>query len=469
MNTSYGILSLLPPLVAVGLAIWKKQLLPALFLGILAGEAILARGNFFSALTRSLDDSITTLGDKANLQIVLFSILAGGLLKLINESLGFQGLINWLEKKNILREKKAVYPLTYLLNISLFIDSWSSIIITGFIMRSIYSRFGISRERLGYFLHTIGLNFVALVLLNSWGAYYLSLLRAQNVKNPLGIIVGSVPLNFYCLGSLGLVMIVMITEFTIGPMKKFEKMAKELSPQAVSLRQSETMKSGNGRRPPQPKATNLLLPVVMLIIFVFLGLYLSGKGNLLKGSGAASLFQAASITILVMIIFFLINGTFNFKESTEILFKGMSDLLPVGALLILAITMGSVCRQIGTGQYLADVVKHGLPAFLMPALAFGLSCVISFATGTCWGTLAIMVPIAMPIAASVGINPSLIFGACVGGGVFGNNCSPIADTSILTGLAAEINVIDHVKTQIPFALIVASVSFVFYAISGLIF
>ena len=468
MNTSFGILSLLPPLVAVGLAIWKKQLLPALLLGIWAGEAIIAHGNIPGAFVKLLDDATTILGDKVNLQIVLFSVLAGGLLKLINESLGFQGLIDWLNKKNILRNRKAVYPLTYLLNISLFIDSWSSILITGFIMRSIYSKFGISRERLAYFLHTIALNFVALVVLNSWGAYYLSLLNAQRVHDPLKIIIGSIPLNFYCLGSLALVMIVMITEFTIGPMKKFEKLAQEQVPRASSAGKGEHEDRGAGRKHLQPKAINLVLPVVLLIFTVFLGLYLSGKGNLIKGAGAASLFQATSITILVMIIFFFVNGTFKLKESTEIVFKGMSDLLPVGALLVLAITMGYVCRQIGTGQYLADIVKQGLPAFLMPALAFGLSCVVSFATGTCWGTLAIMVPIAMPVAAALGISPSLIFGACVGGGVFGNNCSPIADTSILTGMAAEINVIDHVKTQIPFALIVASVSFAFYIIAGLV-
>jgi Na+/H+ antiporter NhaC len=171
---------------------------------------------------------------------------------------------------------------------------------------------------------------------------------------------------------------------------------------------------------------------------------------------------------LVTILFLLISRTFNLGKLIDILFKGMADLLPVGALLVLAITMGSICRQIGTGTYLADVIKHGLPAFMIPALVFGLSCVISFATGTCWGTLAIMVPIAMPVAAAAGISPSLIFGGCVGGGVFGNNCSPIADTSILTGMAAEINVIDHVKTQIPFALIVASISFVLYLISGII-
>jgi Na+/H+ antiporter NhaC len=468
MSPHFGVLSILPPLLAVGLAVWRKQLLPAIFLGIIAGETILAKGNPAAALIRSFDDSLSILEDRVNLQIVLFSLLAGGLLKLIHEARGFQGLIDWFEKKNIVGGKKAVYPLTYLLNVILFVDSWSSILITGFVTRSIYTKLRISRERLAYFLHTTALNFVALILINCWGAYYLSLLRAQNVSDAMGIMVGSIPFNFYCLGSLILVAIVMATDLSLGPMKAYELRA-ERPAQPAGAFQADVPGQTEGRRAGlPPRASFVVLPVLLLVVCVFTGLFITGDGNLMKGSGAASLFYAVSITLLASCVFFIGRRVFRLPEAIDVVFKGMADLLPVGGLLVLAMTIGYVCRQVGTGPYLAEVIKHGLPAFTVPALVFGLSCLISFATGTCWGTLAIMVPIAMPISAAVGGSPSLMFGACVGGGVFGNNCSPIADTSILAAMAAEVNVVDHVRTQIPYALLVATGSFVLYLVFGLV-
>ena len=146
----------------------------------------------------------------------------------------------------------------------------------------------------------------------------------------------------------------------------------------------------------------------------------------------------------------------------------MADLLPIGALIALAMTIGDVCKQVGTGTYLADIVKQGVPMFLLPALVFALSCVISFATGTSYGTFAIMVPIVMPMSSAIGINPALMFGACIGGGVFGDNCSPISDTSILTGMISEVKVIEHVRTQIPYALVTASASILLYIVFGLV-
>ena len=467
MDTSFGILTLLPPLIAIGLAIWKKQLFPAIILGILTGEIIIARGNVINAVITSLDDSLRIFGDKVNLQIILFSLLAGGLLRLIRESNGFIGFIEWFEKKKLFRQKKTVYPLTYLLNISLFIDSWSSILITGSMVRSIYTKFKISRERLAYFLHTIAINFVALAILNSWGAYYMSLLRAQNIENPLRIILNSLPFNFYCIGSLVLIVVVMLTDLTIGPMRKADRKIDAIIHPESEQKEDTDSQLRSQREGPIPSAMNLILPLAVLIVLVFLGLYISGEGSIVRGSGSASLFNGACITIALMSIFYFIRGIFRFEEILEIVFKGMADLLPIGVLIVLAMTIGDVCKQVGTGVYLADVVKHNIPLFLLPALIFVISCIISFATGTSYGTFAIMVPIAMPMATTMGMNPALMFGACIGGGVFGDNCSPISDTSILTGMITEIEVIEHVRTQIPYAVITAGISILLYLLIGL--
>lgn len=458
----YGILSVMPPLIAFGIVIWKKELIPALLLGIFGGKVIIAHGDVVSAFVSTLDNILTLIMDKSNLQIILFSLFVGGLLNLMKEANGFIGFLNWCKSKKTFNNEKAVYPLTYVLNISMFIDSWSSILITGSLMRSIYAKFNISRERLAYFLHTISINFVALVILNSWGAYYLSVLSTQNVDNPLDIILRSIPLNFYCIGSLVLVILVMATKWTIGPMKKAEALIQDNKGERVpkGLEDLEISKSI------KPEAKNLILPVLTLIFFVFLGLYISGNGSIIKGSGSVSLFNAVCITIGLTAFYFSKRKLMNYEKITAALFKGMADLLPIGVLLALAFAIGDICQQVGTGNYLSAIVKDSLPIFMVPAIAFGISCVMSFSTGTSWGTIAIMVPIVIPIALTMQINPALMFGACIGGGVFGDNCSPLSDTSILTGMVTEIQVVDHIKTQIPYALIVASFSIVLYLIIG---
>jgi len=183
-------------------------------------------------------------------------------------------------------------------------------------------------------------------------------------------------------------------------------------------------------------------------------------------SGSVSLFNAVCITIGLTAFYFSKRKLMKYEKITAALFKGLADLLPVGVLLALAFAIGDICKQVGTGIYLSEIVKDSLPTFIVPAIAFGISCVMSFSTGTSWGTIAIMVPIVIPIALTMQINPALMFGACIGGGVFGDNCSPLSDTSILTGMVTEIPVVNHIKTQIPYALVVASFSIVLYLIIG---
>ena len=467
MPDPHGFLSLIPSLIAIGLALWKKQLLASLFLGIWIGEIILTAGRVLPSFFRTLDDSLRVMSAKGNLEIILFSLLVGGLLALIRESNGFQGFIAWVENKKALKTRKGIYPLTFLLGISIFIECYSSILVNGFLMRPIYDRLRISRERLAYFLHTVSINFVAIVIINSWGAFYMSLLAIQNVEDPLRLLVGALPYSFYCLASLALVIVVMATGLTIGPMRRAEKAAMESVP-GESDSSAILTGLGGGRPGVKPNALYMIVPVAVLLMMVFVSLYITGNGNLIKGSGSSSVFYAAIVAILVAAALLIFKKAFRFEEVVNILFSGMGELLPVAVLLVLALTLGDVSKQLGTGMYLAGLAKQGLPAFLLPALLFVLGCVISFATGTSYGTFAILIPIALPMAAALGLKPALAFAACISGGVFGDNCSPISDTSIVTGMAARVKVVDHVKTQLPYALVAASVALALFIAAGLV-
>lgn len=467
MNQTLGFVSLIPPLLTVALALWKRQLIPALFLGIWVGKIIIARGQVFHAFFATLDNAVKISTNTSNLEIILFCFLIGSFLALIREANGFQGLVNWFERRKSFRGRATVYPLTFLIGISIFIESWSSMLIDGAIMQPLYLKLKIARERLAYFLHSISLNFVAMIVINSWGAYYISLLTSQNIENPVKVIVSSIPYNAYCLVSLAMVIFVMITGFTIGPMRQAEKRAREEGAPPDAGHARITSEIASQRKQIKPSALNMTLPTAVLIAAVFWGLYYTGNGNIYKGSGSAAIFYAGVISILVASVYFLIRKYFFLQELMEIIWKGAGDLFSIGALLVFALTMGDVCKQMGTGAYLAELVKHNIPTFLLPAIVFAISCVISFSTGTAYGTLAIMIPIAMPMAAIMELSPALMFGTCVSGGVFGNNCSPISDTSIIASIAAGVNVLDHVKTQLPYALLSAAGAFILFILYGL--
>jgi tetracycline resistance efflux pump len=466
LTESAGILVLLPPVIAVGIALWKKQLVPALFAGIWAGHIILSRGNVFSALFGVLDNSLVIAGKKSNLEIILFCFLIGSLLALIREANGFQGLLIWFEQRKGLTKKSAVFPLTFLIGMSIFIESWSSMLINGAVMAPLYAKLGIAREKLAYFLHTISLNFVAMIVINSWGAYYISLLVNQNIPDPVMVVVRSIPYNFYCLSSLVLVMIVMATGLSIGPMRRAERLAGQKTSVIPRELSSLSPEIPVGKRQIAPRAFHMIFPTLILILMVFWGLYHTGGGDIKKGSGSAAVFYAVVIAILATSAYFLLRRFFSLQSILEIIFKGAGELLPIGALLVFALTMGDVCSRLGTGLYLADLVKNGMPASLLPAVIFAISCVMSFSTGTAYGTLAIMVPIALPMGNVLAVDPSFMLGACVSGAVFGNNCSPISDTSIIASLGAGVKVLDHVKTQLPYAFLAAGAALVFFLLAG---
>lgn len=463
-GTAYGILTLIPPVIAIGLAFWKKQLLASLFLGIWLGEVLIARGNVLSGFVKTVDRALNVTRAPGNLEIIAFSVIIGGFLALIRESGGFQGFVNWAERRR-LSGRGPVFAFTFLIGLGMFIENYSNILINGSTMRPLYDKLKISRERLGYFAHTTSINVVALAVINSWGAFYMSLLQTQGVSQPLKVVVASLPYNFYCLASLVLVVIVMATGWTIGPMRAAEKAAaggrKAATPEAGPSEIGSSFKSVPAR------AFHMVFPIAVLLFTVLLSLYLTGHGHISRGNGASSILYGVVVAILATAGLLFVKKIFRVQELMEILYRGIAELIPVGLLLVLALTLGDICKALGTGTFLAGLAKENLPAAVLPALIFGLSCVISFATGTSYGTFAIMIPIAIPMAQATGLALPLMFAACISGGVFGDNCSPISDTSIVTGISTRIEVVDHTRTQIPYALVAASVAITLFIIAGL--
>jgi Na+/H+ antiporter NhaC len=211
-----------------------------------------------------------------------------------------------------------------------------------------------------------------------------------------------------------------------------------------------------------PRALNMILPVVTMVVMMPVVLLITGKGNLMEGSGSASVLWAVIAGLVVGAVAYRAQGIMKVKEITDIFMKGVGGLIPLASLMILAFAIGDICEALGTGPFVALAAKSTLNPGIIPTVIFLVSCFIAFSTGTSWGTFAIMIPIAVPMINIIGLHPGLIIAAVLGGGVFGDHCSPISDTTIISSMASAADHIDHVRTQLPYALTAAGFSILLF-------
>ncbi len=456
MSSDLGWLSLIPPLIAIGLAFLTKRIISSLLAGVVAAVTLLHIHEPWLAPFRTLDYMAKVASDTGNLELIAFSLVVGSLLKLIRDANGFAAFAHAIEHLRKNYGRGTVFGLTFTLSSVVFLECWSNILISGTTMAPLYDRLGISRQRLAYFVHTIGLNTVAMIVINGWGAFYMSVLKAQNVAHPFSLIVGALPFNLYSWISLALVVVVMVTGLTIGPMKAFEAVAREGA--AKSIDSDQLTDTAPEVPAVKPKLSYLVLPVATLIVTMVSSLYITGHGDLTQGEGAASIFYAVTLATGVIAVQLLIDRVYSFVQIEEKILEGMREFFDVSLLIVIALSLGGLCKEIGTGAFIAQIAQHALPTVLVPSVIFGLGSVMSFATGTSYGTLAIMVPIVLPMSAATGLAPELLFAACLSGAIFGDNTSPINDNSIITSMATGATVLEHVRTQMPYALIAASLS-----------
>ncbi len=461
---SLGLISVLPPLLALVLALWKKRIIPALLAGGLTGVLILStsRWGFFFEY---LDQVIRVSGERSNLQLILFGVFVGGLIKLMERAGGFDGMIRSLERLK-LKTRGHVYGLTWLIGLFMLLENYSNIMVNGTTVGPLYDRLGISREKMAYFLHSISINFIALIVINSWGAFYMTLLSGQGVERPFEVVLQAMPLNFYCIISLIMVVLTMVFGWNFGAMRRAEgQEGRKAGGQEGKKAEGQ---EGHMNRNGHFSALYVLIPVVVMVATMLISLVVTGKGSLVRGDGTASVFYAVIIAILVLVVMVLFIPRRDRPPIQKTLYAGLGEFVEVGILLALALTLGALRKQLGTGQYIAGLAEGNVPVFLMPALFFLVSCLISFSTGTSYGTFSIMVPLAIPVALAMEIPVPLMFAACISGGVFGDNTSPFSDTSVITGVSAKIDVVRHVETQLPYALISASVAIVLFVVAGLL-
>lgn len=488
--SEYGFWSLVPPLVAIGLALRTKQVFLSLTLGIWIGWVIIEGGNPLSGSFATLNAFVAVFEDAGNTRTIIFTLLIGALIALIQRSGGVAGFIesvkNVLEKQEQKNRnnRRLVQLFASLTGIVIFVESNISILTVGTLYRPIFDNLKIPREKLAYLADSSSAPSCIIFPFNAWGAYIMGLLVMQGFDRPFATMMRALPYNFYPFLALGIVGYIIYTGKDYGPMKKAEQRAQEegkLIADGSTPMISDEVSMLEAKENISHRSINMILPIVTMIVMMPVMLVYTGWGSLEntngsfidlalqamgQGSGSTSVLTAVATSVLVAMILYKAQKLLGIKEMVDLSLKGMSGMVSLAILMVFAFALGSLCKELKTGLYVAEVSKAWLSPNLVPAIVFLVSCFIAFSTGTSWGTFAIMISIAVPMATSMNVDPHLAIAAAIGGGVFGDHCSPISDTTIISSMASASDHVDHVNTQLPYALTAGGVTILMYLILG---
>jgi Na+/H+ antiporter NhaC len=453
-------LTILPPVVAIIFVVWRKEVIMALFLAILTSEILLLSDGIFGRLLfgflNSLERIVAVFTSGGNTRILLFSLLIGALLAFMRVSGGVTAMVDKLVNSGLARGKKSSGLLTMLTGIVVFIESNMSILTSGILSRGLFDKFGMSRARLAYIIDSTSAPICILILLNGWGAYILSLLSDYELEqSAVQILWQTVPLNFYAIVTLIIVFYTVMSTKVHGPMKDSEVKAEEIV-------------SDYSHEYPPTKARFMIVPLCIMVVSMVGFMLWTGEGDLAKGSGSKSVLYATALASLAAYLMMLSSRKFSHAKLVKIGFDGMSELLPLVAIVLLSLALGASLKELGTGAFIAGIVGEFLPLFLIVPLLFVAGALMSFTTGTSWGTFGILIPIGIPMIQTLGLPPSLVLAAIMGGGVFGDHCSPISDTTAVSALASGCDLLEHVRTQLPYALLAGAITVVLYIIASLV-
>ena len=478
---------MLPPITAVLLALVTRQVYLALFAGIFLGTTILAGFNPVLGAAGAIEQLVIVVTNRGNAEVLLFTLVVGGLIVLMRASGGVNGFANFMVSRGWVRGPVSAQLLSVVVGTSIFIESNITCLVTGAVSRPLYDRVKLSRAKLAYMCDSTSAPICILIPINAWGAYVLGLLAGEGL-DPLPMLVAAVPLNFYAILAIVVVITVAVTGWNIGPMRRAEEKALAGNTGALpeqSIKQEHGGSDGTKDIDPPERAVNLIAPVIVTVATMFLGLWVTGGRALegivppggepygllqiiMKGSGSLSVLWAVSAGVATAIILARVQGIFTFTQAAELVVVGFRELIGVATILALALAIGQVCRALGTGPWVADMVSPWLNAVSAAPLIFATSGFIAFATGTSWGTWAIMFPIGIALAGQLEASIPLTVGAILGGGIFGDHCSPISDTTVISSMSAGVDHIEHVVTQVPYALVGGVIATALYFAAGLL-
>ena len=504
----YGLWGIIPPILTILLAFLTKDVVVSLFLGILSGALIIAGGNPFTALMKLTDLIAGSLADGWNIRIFLFCGLLGGLVGMLTKTGAAGAFGRWASSR--LKNKRGSQLMTLVFGILIFIDDYFNSLSVGTVMRPICDKTKVSRAKLAYILDSTAAPVCILAPISSWVVTVMSIVRDAQGFDKLGMseftfFIRAIPYNLYAITTLLMVCCVAVFSRDFGPMKASEDLAL-----TGKLYNEEKYGAVSGNVPDseasRAKPFDMLFPILVLVASAIVFFPVTTWLKAIDGKTITSFAQSVSsmsigqafnntdssvalcysiiFTIFLTYIYYMARRLMSMQESGEALRDGIKSMVPALIILAMAWSIGTIIKSprsdggLGLGIYLSEVVKQGgFPLGLLPVILFLLSAVISFATGTSWGTFGIMIPIAMPIVTGLSeglglaqpalVNASMIsISAVLSGAVFGDHASPISDTTILSSTGASCPHLEHVATQMPYAVFVAFCAMCGYLVGG---
>ena len=496
-----GWVSVLPPLIAIVLAIVLREVVASLFLGVWLGAFFYAGLNPLAALWRSIDRFIVpALVDTGHASILVFSLLLGGMVGVMSRSGGTRGIVEALRPLSTTPRRAQLA--TWLAGLAIFFDDYANTLIVGNTFRPITDKVRVSREKLAYLVDSTAAPVAAIVFVSTWVGYEISLIgdalhiaaeqpsvpasvaTELTAASPFAVFLHSIPYLFYPILAIVMVGLLVVTQRDFGPMLAAERRARAgdgLHREGAQLMVDTTGRSLEAKEDVPARWPNAALPVATVILVVLLGLYFDGRASAGSTSltdvfGAADPFKAllwGSLAGCLMAIGLSVGQRIlSTEEAIDAWLGGMRAMLLAAVILTLAWSLGEVTAVLGTATYLTQILSDNLLPSLLPALVFITAAGIAFATGTSWATMAILFPLVVPLAVALGGGAgfegggqyTLTLGAIssvLAGSIFGDHCSPISDTTVMSSLASACDHVDHVRTQLPYALVVAGVAVLF--------
>ncbi len=476
----YGILSVLPPILAIVLAIATRQVIISLFIAVWLGSTFL-HVNPIDGFFRSVDTYVLeSVADPWYAAILIFTMIIAATLGLVTKAGGAHAIAEALAKKA--RTARGGMLSAWLMGMIIFFDDYASCLIAGNTAKPVTDRLKISREKLSYLIDSTAAPIATVALISTWIGFELGVIGdgyaaiGQEDAPVYLIFLQSIPYRFYSIFAFALVLILSITQRDYGPMYDAEvrarKTGKLLRDGAEPLAATDTAVLQPDEKTPI-RWYNFVIPVLVIIIATFVGLYVEGGGpepgvSITEAFGAADssvvLLWSSSLGALVTLIMVLAQRLVPLQESIDTLMNGAKSVFPALVILILAWSLSYISDELGTADYLVELVEAaGIAPAILPLLIFLLSCFMAFAMGTSWGVMGIVTPLAIPIAAAIGPEELIIptLASVLTGAIFGDHCSPLSDTTILSSTGAGADHIDHVRTQIPYAITGAIIAGVF--------
>ncbi len=464
--------SLLPPIIAIALALITKEVYTSLFVGIIVGSLLYSNFNLEGTLIHAFNDGIVaSVADPYNVGILVFLVILGIMVMLMNKAGGSAAFGRWASGH--IKTRAGAQIATIALGILIFVDDYFNCLTVGSVMRPVSDKSKISRAKLAYLIDATAAPICIIAPVSSWAAAVSSYVEDGN---GLYLFIKAIPYNFYAILTIIMMLFLAITNMDYGPMAKHEFNAREKGDIFSGVK--GTGNTANESSNPKGKVLDLVLPIAVLILSCVIGMIYSGgffEGEnfidaFSNSDASVGLMLGSAVTLVITVIYYLIRRVLSFKEITECIPEGFKSMVPAILILTFAWSLKAMTDSLGAKQYVEMLVQKSAGGFesFLPAIVFLIACFLSFSTGTSWGTFGILIPITLgvfPLDNPLGV---VCVSACMAGAVCGDHCSPISDTTIMASAGAQCDHVTHVSTQLPYALTVAGVSFVAYIIAGLL-